>query len=188
MGEPQKGSTKVAGPCSARGAKAARMGFLVSFVSSDGLNRDSFTLPRSRPQDPFASQRSLYFLACLQSSKTRKLAPEAFQKQSKSFPKSMENDFRGKSIFAILSMRKTRFGSPKRRNFDAIIDKKMTWIQARTKKQDFKLLGFKKLIYTGPKISPKSCKLPSRVHPAAPMVLQGGPKMPKWLPRLRPRR
>ena len=40
--------------------------FFCIFRALEGLNRDSFTLPRSRPQDPFASQRSLFFLACLQ--------------------------------------------------------------------------------------------------------------------------
>ena len=34
----------------------------------------------------------------------------------------------------------------------------------------------------------KSCYLQTRVHPAAaPMVLQGGPEVPKWLPKVLPR-
>ena len=124
---PKQNSTTVAGPCSARDTKAALMGFLVSYVSLEGFNRDSFTLPRSTPQDPFASQRSLYFLACLQGSKTRKLAPKTFKKRSKSFPTSMIKDFCEKPFFATPARRKRRFGRPKRRNFEPEIDNNMTW-------------------------------------------------------------
>ena len=31
---------------------------------------------------------------------------------------------------------------------------------------------------------PKSCYLPPPVHPAAPMDLQGGPRVPKWSPKV----
>ena len=30
----------------------------------------------------------------------------------------------------------------------------------------------------------KSCKLPFRIHPAAPTVLQGRPEVQKWLPKV----
>ena len=80
-------------------------------------------------------------------------------------------------------MRKPRFGSPKRRNFDSEINKKMTWKQARTKKHDILRFLNSKSEYTQVPKSPqnriKSCKWPSRVHPAAPtsVVLrcQNGP-------------
>ena len=87
-----------------------------------------------------------------------KAAPQASEKQQNSIPKFIKRDFRGKSIFAIPSMRKPRFGSPKHRNFDSEFDKKMTAKQA-PKKRIFMLLEHKKLIYTGPKTIPKSSKI-----------------------------
>ena len=57
--------------------------------------------------------------------------PKASRKQHNSIPKSLKNDFHPKSIVAIPSTRKPRFGSPKRRNVESEIDEKMTWKQAR---------------------------------------------------------
>ena len=53
-------------------------------------------------------------------------------KPPKPIPKFMKRDLRERSIFAIRSMQKPRFGGPKQRNSDAEIEK-MTWEQAGTK-------------------------------------------------------
>ena len=115
--------------------------------------------------------------------KTEKRLPRPPKKQQKSTPKSTKNGFCEKSIFAILSMRRPRFWSPKRRNSDAEVDKQITWKQARTKQSQ----GFwiQKLIYTGPKITPKSIETLETTI-SCPSCC-GGPEVPKWPPRVLPR-
>jgi hypothetical protein len=58
-------------------------------------------------------------------------------------------------------------------------------------KRSFMHFEPQKLIVTGPGTTrqnrPKSCDGQLRVHPAAPMVLQGGPKVQKWFPKISPR-
>ena len=94
--------------------------------------------PGSAPPDPeyeirFFIQDRFVFKLVFKAKRTRKTVPKALKKQQKSIPKFIKNDFHEKSFFAIRSMGKPRFGSPKRRNFDSEIDKKMTWKQARNK-------------------------------------------------------
>ena len=157
-------------PLPARGTKAACFG-IVRFSTIRGHACSSairlcfylFKRLKSdvyrRSQDPFASQKSLYFQACFQGPKSQKSGSQGIQKTTKSTPKSIKNDFREKSIFATHSTRQPRFSSPKRWNFNSKIDSKMTWKQARTKKISLKFLELKKLIYTGPQITPKSNKI-----------------------------
>ena len=105
----------------------------------------------SLPPDPllrirFITKNRFIFKSVFKAQKTRKVAPKASKKHKHRFPKS-ERDFHDKSIFAIPSMRKPRFGSLKRRNFNSEIDKQMTWKQARTKNEISSFLNSKANIH-----------------------------------------
>ena len=63
--------------------------------------------------------------------------------------------------------------------------KKVPWKQAR-KEIEISSLSAQKAFKRGPQINPKSMKIlfrTPRVHPAAPMVLQGAPEVLKWFPK-----
>ena len=89
-------------------------------------------------------------------------------------------------MFAIPSMRKPRLGSPKRRKFQSEVVKKN--IETNVKiKRTLKHLDLKnqhKQVQKSLQNRQKSCYLQLRVYPATPMVLQGGPEVPKWPPKV----
>ena len=69
--------------------------------------------------------------------------------------------------------------------------KQVAWKQAR-KNIENSTLDVQKKFKIGYKITPKSNKplqatSSTRIYPAAPMVLQGGPEVPKWTRRVLPR-
>ena len=135
-------------PLLARGTKAAWLGLVTfltisghdnqlsgyPFMSLEGPNTLSITVANSRSQDPLHHQKSIYFQVCFQGPKNQKSGSQNFQKTAKIDSGIHWNNSREKLICALLSLRKPRFGSAKRRNFDYKIDKKTTWKQARTKK------------------------------------------------------
>ena len=101
-------------PLLARGTKAACLGtvaFLTisghanqlsgyAFISLEGSNRDQIRPASSRSQDPFASVKIILFSKYV--SKAQKMRKAVRKSTSKLF----KPDFREKSIFAILSLRK----------------------------------------------------------------------------------
>ena len=77
--------------------------------------------------------------------------------------------------FAILSIRKHQKN-------DSEIDNTKN-LKTSPKQIEMSSVGEQKALKMNPKIIPKSLKIlfriTSRVHPAAPMLLQGGPEIPK---------
>ena len=137
------------------------------------------------------------FQACFRSLKSQKNVSRGIQEPIETILKVFENDFHEKSIVAIPSMRKPRFASPRRRNFDSEIDKEITWKRA-LQKQNFQVLELQKLLYTDPKITPKSNKIlyttisspscyphgPPGWPPGAKTAPPGAPEVLKWFPRM----
>ena len=120
----------------------------------------------------------------------RKTVSEASNKQQKCIPKYTKIDFHEKSIFAILSLRKQRFLNPKRRETESEIVNKNdleTSLNITNTFRDFEPENRHKQVPKAFQNRPRSCDGQLLVHPAAPMVLQGGPEVPKWSPKMRPR-
>ena len=120
-------------------------------------------------------QKFIKFQVCFQGEKKQKSGYRPWN--------SLKNDFREESIFAIPSLRKPRFGSPKRRNFDSEIDKNMTWKQAPNKNDILSFMNSEREYTQVPESAQhqiRSCKLPFQINPAAPAVLQRGPEVPQW--------
>ena len=92
--------------------------------------------------------------------------------------------------FAILSMRRPGIKSPKRRYFDSESILKSDLKTSPDENCNVKHRCPKSFQNRVPKASQNrwnSCSGSPRVHPAAPMVLQGGPEVPKLFPRVLPR-
>ena len=115
-------------------------------------------------------------------------------------PKFFKNGIHGKFIFAILSMRKQGFGSPKRRTSSQKSIK--TWLGKNLKNNTISKHFYpQKLTQTGSEITPKSIKIlsfatscPSCCFLGRPgwsrgakMVSRSGSDTPKWLPKVLPR-
>ena len=83
----------------------------------------------------FITQKPFIFKFVFEAQKTPKTDPNATKKRQKTTPECIKHDFHEQSIFVMASLRKPRFWSPKRRNFDAELDKKMTQKQARNKNE-----------------------------------------------------
>ena len=114
--------------------------------------------------------------------KNQKSGSQGFQKNDERRLRKPQKRFLWKVVFCNTFHASTSvFRSPRHWNFASEIDTK--WIANKPEqKWNFKVLALKKLIYTGSKTNPKSnksCKLPSRVHPAAPTALQRGPEVPR---------
>ena len=60
--------------------------------------------------------------------------PQAIKIQQTSIPNFINNNFREKSVCAIPSIRKPRFGSPKRRKIESEIIKKLAENKPKNKK------------------------------------------------------
>ena len=85
------------------------------FYIPRGLKSGSDSATRSLAQDPLHHKKSLYFQACFQGSRNQKNGSPGLKKTIKNRLRNLQkNDFREKSIFAILCMRRPRSGSPKR--------------------------------------------------------------------------
>ena len=125
-------------PLLARGTKAEGLG-LVRFltVSGHAFSYKAMLLSilraqigtRSPSPDPglwicCITKNPSIFKSVFKVQKTKKAASKASKTQQKSIPKFIKNDFWQKSIVARPSLRKPRFGSPKRRNFGSELVKK----------------------------------------------------------------
>ena len=121
-------------------------------MSLERQNFRQICTTRSRARDPLFHKKSLRFPA------NQKTALKAPVKQEKSIPKFFQNDSHEKSISAIPSSRKRRFGSPKRRTFELEIDKKRLGNKPKNKKI-FYTFRAPKMTETSPEITPKSTKI-----------------------------
>ena len=130
--------------------------------------------------EPLHHRKSINFHACLQN-KIRRTAPKASRKRHKSNPKSIKNAFCEKLAIAILYIREPGSRSPRRPNFDSTIDTKSDLETSPERNWNFSLGAQQTLKIR----SPNQAKINgNRVHPAAPMVLQGAPEAPRRSPRV----
>ena len=119
-------SLKSAGPLY-RGTKAAVVGFLASVFLI--LNRAQ--KPADRPHQilnsGFGISSKIVSFSSLfpRPKKSGKRLPRR-RKTQKAIPKFFKNGFHEKSVFAILFMRKPRFGSPEHRKLESEIAKQIT--------------------------------------------------------------
>ena len=132
-------------PLLARGTKAAWLGIVrFSTIMGHAFSYKAMLLSVLRAQigggsalpDPelrirYITKNPSIYKFVFKAQETRKAAPKASKNRHKSIPKFITNNFRGKSFFAKPSLRKPRFGSTKRRNFDSDIDNEMTWNQTQ---------------------------------------------------------
>ena len=112
---------------------AIRVCFCVSRAQIPGRFPPPDTWLRIR----YITKNPFVFKPVFKAKKIRKTVPKAVQKRQKSIPIFIKTDFHENSIFEILSIRKPRFGSPKHRDFDSEIDKKMSRKQPQNQKTTF---------------------------------------------------
>ena len=99
--------------------------------------------------------------------------------------KILKQPFLSKVVFAILSMRSLGFETPRRLEFDTKFGTKgvlkleqQTIILALSANRTLEMGSENRLKIV------KNLILTPHVHPAAPMVLQDAPEVPKWSPRV----
>jgi hypothetical protein len=130
------------------------------------------------------TKNAVVFELILKASENRKISSQGFQETTKVDPEIHKNLFMWRIDFRNTFLAKTSNAESQALKFRFRNRQKMFWKQAR-KKGNVKRLKVKKLTYTGsrePKNRWKSGSGPPRVHPAAPMVLQIGPEVPKLPP------
>ena len=149
-------------------------------MSLDGQNKIPHDLPHQIPHLGSTLITKIVLFASLFSrlKKSEKQLPRLPTNHKKSIPNFVNRDLQEQLFFfAIVSLRKPRFGSPRRQNFESEIDTKMTWNQAK-QKTFFKHFCHQKLPSAGPKIIPKSTTI-LLFTTSTPSCCSHGPEVPK---------